>query len=263
MLVVALLCPAVGQEIRFDQLTKGVVLSRLREALKDNRQRAGNLEKLLDEAGCTGKLAEQPVKHLKAPNVVCTWPGATDRRILVSAHTDHVQLGDGTVDDWSGASMLADLLESLRATPRRHTFVFIGFAGEEEGLVGSRFYVNALTPAERDEISALVNIECLGLSPTAVWLSHADGQLMRVAETAAAKSKVRLRAINVDQVGLDDAMVFRDRRVPTITFHSVTQQTLGILHSRRDTYRAINPDEYYDSYRFLATYLACADGALQ
>jgi acetylornithine deacetylase/succinyl-diaminopimelate desuccinylase-like protein len=109
----------------------------LRLAAHDNSGRANTLKKLLEEAGCTGdRLEEQSVKHLKVPNVICTWPGATDQRILVSAHTDHVPRGDGTVDEWSGAAMLVNLLDSLRTTQRHHTFVFIGFSGEEEGSGG-------------------------------------------------------------------------------------------------------------------------------
>ena len=238
------------------------MLAHLRQASYDNRKRVEVLENLFREAGCTGQLEEQPVKHLKAPNVICTLPGATGRRILISAHTDHVREGDGTVDDWSGASMLADLFTSLRTVPRRHTLVFIGFAGEEEGLVGSRFYAKALTPAEKDQIAAVVNIECLGLAPTAVWLSHADKRLAGIAGRASGSSGIPLQVINVDNVGMDDAMSFMDQHVPTITFHSVTQQTWEILHSPRDTYRVVHPDDYYDSYRFLAIYLALADVAL-
>ena len=41
-------------------------------------------------------------------------------------------------------------------------------------MVGSRFYAKVLAPGERARISPLVNMDSLGLSPTAVWLSHAD-----------------------------------------------------------------------------------------
>ena len=194
--------------------------------------------------------------------MICTIPGGSERRILVSAHTDKVNAGQGTVDDWSGASMLADLLQSLHGAPRRHTFVFIGFTGEEEGLLGSQSYVQALTPAEKSRIAALVNVECLGLSPTAVWLSHADPQLAKLAGQTAAAIKLPIRGTNVDRVGRDDAMSFAAVHVPTITFHSVTQETLEILHSPWDRYRAIHPGDYYDSYRFLTAYLAFADAAL-
>jgi hypothetical protein len=116
-----------AQTVAFHLVPKETVLVRLQQAARSNDERESTLKKLLEEAGCAGQFVEeQPVKHVKVPNLICTLPGQTDSRILVTAHTDHVTAGDGTVDNWSGASLLADLYESLSATPRRHTFVFIG-----------------------------------------------------------------------------------------------------------------------------------------
>lgn len=262
-LAIGLALPVAGQQLTFHPVTQEIVLSRLHQAARDNGVREQTLRKLFEQAGCApGQLEEQPVKHLRIPNVICTLPGVTDSRILVSAHTDHVKAGDGTVDDWSGAALLASLLESLRETPRRHTFVFIGFSGEEEGLVGSRFYVKDIRSAQPARIGALVNIECLGLSPSAIWLSRADPQLAAFARQASASLHLPLRATNVDQVGEDDAMSFAPLHIRGITFHSVTQETLSVLHSDRDTAWAIRAGDYYDSYRLLAAFLALIDTSL-
>jgi Zn-dependent M28 family amino/carboxypeptidase len=238
------------------------VIERLHQAAWDNTKRENTLKKLFEEAGCTGpSLEEQPVKHVKIPNLVCTLPGQTDSRILVTAHTDHVHAGVGAVDNWSGASMLPDLYESLRASPRRHTFVFVGFTQEEEGLVGSRFYAKGLTPQQTASIGALVNMDSLGLSPTAIWLSHADPALAKMARQVAGSAKLPLQAINV-QMGESDAEAFAGLHIRSITFHSITPQAVEILHSNRDTFRAIQVDDYYASYRFLTEYLAWIDREL-
>ena len=263
VLALAAVFPAAGQSVTFSRIAKEVVISRLRQAARDNLEREQTLKKLFEQAGCAAeRLEEQPVKHLKVPNVICSLPGATDSRILVSAHTDYVKAGDGTVDDWSGAALLASLLEGLRETPRRHTFVFIGFSGEEEGLVGSHFYVKTIRSSQPANIAALVNIECLGLSPTAIWLSHADPRLATLARQAAGAVHLPLQSINVEQVGRDDAESFVPLHVHGITFHSVTQETLSILHSPRDSFRAIRVDDYYDSYRLIAAFLALIDSAI-
>jgi Iap family predicted aminopeptidase len=130
-------------------------------------------------------------------------------------------------------------------------------------LAGSRSYAKQIAPEQKDEIAALVNIECLGLSPTAIWLSRADPQLARFARFVAANAKMPLPAINVEKIGTDDAASFARLRIPSITFHSVTQPTLQILHSNRDNFKAVIEDEYYDSYRFLALYLALIDQRLE
>jgi len=266
MKLLALIATAAAlnaQTVVFHVVPQETVLARLHQAARNNQDRESALKKLFEETGCTGQsLEEQPVKHVKIPNLICTLPGQTESRILVTAHTDHVKEGDGTVDNWSGASMLPDLYESLRDTPRRHTFVFIGFTQEEEGLTGSRFYAKGLTPGERARITALVNMDSLGLSPTAVWLSHADPELAKMAGRVAGATKLPLQAVNVDQFGESDAESFAGLHIRSITFHSVTQQTMGILHSNQDTFHAIHGDDYYASYRFLTAYLAWIDREL-
>jgi len=44
--------------------------------------------------------------------------------------------------------------------------------------------------------------------------------------------------------------------------HSVTQQTLPMLHSDSDNLSAIRLDDYRDSYQLIAEYLAYLDGKL-
>jgi len=102
----------------------------------------------------------------------------------------------------------------------------------------------------------------LGLGPTAVWLSHADPELAKMAGRVAASTKLPIQAINVDQVGYSDTESFAALHIRSITFHSITQQTWEILHSGRDTFHAIRADDYYDSYRLLTAYLAWIDTAL-
>ena len=263
LIVPAALSLLIAQTVVFQVVPKETVLARLHQAAFDNQQRESTLKKLFEETGCKGEwIEEQPVKHVKVPNLICTLPGQTASRILVTAHTDHVTAGDGTVDNWSGASMLADLYQSLRGTPRRHTFVFIGFTQEEEDLTGSRFYAKHLTPEQKAKIGALVNMDSLGLAPTAVWLNHADPDLAKMAGRVAGATKLQLQVVNVDQVGQSDAEAFTGLRIRSITFHSVTQQTLEILHTSRDTFHAIHVDDYYDSYSFLTAYLVCIDREL-
>ena len=105
-------------------------------------------------------------------------------------------------------------------------------------------------------------MDSLGLSPTAVWLSHADPELAKMAGRVSGATKLPLQVVNVDQFGESDAESFAGLHIRSITFHSVTQQTLGILHRNQDTFHAIHGDDYYASYRFLSAYLAWIDREL-
>ena len=81
--------------------------------------------------------------------------------IIVGAHFDKVPEGDGVVDNWSGASLLPSLFQSLKDEPHNHTFVFIGFTDEEKGLLGSSFYAGHMSKEEVAATDAMVNMDTL------------------------------------------------------------------------------------------------------
>ena len=257
--------PAFAQEhpVRFVQIQRELIESRLRRVAKENADRENSLKQIFMEAGCDAdRLSEQPVKHQKLPNLICTLPGSTDSVIVIGAHFDHVEKGDGVVDNWSGASLLPSLFQSIHGEQRKHTFVFIGFTAEEQGLLGSDFYVKQLTAEQIAKIQVMIDLDSLGLGPTKIWLNHSDEKLGNVLNAIAASTKLPLAVVNAEQVGDDDSTSFRKRHVPTIMLHSLTQPTLSVLHSDRDNLTAISVDDYYDSYHLLAVYLAYLDGKL-
>jgi putative aminopeptidase FrvX len=215
------------------------------------------------DAGCDPtNLSEQAVPHRKQPNVICVLPGTGPETIVVGAHFDHVSEGQGIVDNWSGASLLPSLLESLKGKPRKHTFVFVGFTGEEEGLRGSEFYVKQLPAKETTKIAAMVNMDSLGLGSTLVWVRRSDPELVKDLRLAAQSLKLPLAGMNVDGVGESDEASFAAKNICTITVHSITPATLKILHQAADNPSAIRFGDYYDTYRLLAVYLTMLDDVL-
>jgi Zn-dependent M28 family amino/carboxypeptidase len=159
--------------------------------------------------------------------------------------------------------LLPSLYQALSGGPRKHAFVFVGFTDEERGLLGSNFYVGHLTKEQLSAVKAVVNLECLGLTPTKVWASIANPELFSDLLKVTGSMNVELNGVNVEKVGNDDTQAFRHKKVPVITIHSVTQETLPVLHSRRDQLAAINVDYLYESYRVVAVYLAYIDQTLQ
>jgi len=61
----------------------------------------------------------------------------------------------------------------------------------------------------------------------------------------------------------DDSRSFRNAKIPAVVIHSITQETLRILHSTNDNLKAIDPKHYYDAYRLSAVYLASLDSILE
>ena len=150
---------------------------------------------------------------------VCILPGATERiRILVGAHTDHVEEGDGVVDEAGVRGVLLRLASTVSsAKPRQHTFVFVGFTAEEQGMVGSEFCTARVTRQQRSLIDSMVNLDTLGLGPTKVWASHADKPMLGEAVyRAAAGMQLSIGAVNVEQVGTTDSESFARLRIPLV-----------------------------------------------
>jgi Zn-dependent M28 family amino/carboxypeptidase len=190
-------------------------------------------------------------------------PGSSENTIIVGAHFDHADVGDGVLDNWSGASLLPSLYEAVKSEPRKHTYVFIGFTDEERGLVGSRYYAKQMTKDHVAMTNAMINMDTLGLGPTEVWADHSDKYLTGVLAYIAQKLKLPLTGMNVGQNSTDSES-FAERKIPRITIHSLTQEAWDarILHSPKDRLSAVRFDDYYQTYKLLAAYISFLDHVL-
>jgi Peptidase family M28 len=261
-LLLLLCCSSPADSVRFNAVPRQLIEARLGKYVGNNKQREANLKQMFTEAGCDDQhVSEQPVKGSKLPNVICVLPGSSDKQIIVGAHFDRASEGDGVVDNWSGAALLPSLYEAVKIAPRKHTYIFIGFTDEEQGDVGSSFYVRQMTKEQVDATDAMVNMDTLGLGPTKVWASHSDEQLTGALAYIANRLNAPLARVDVEQVGSTDAETFAARNIPRITIHSLTQKTWDahILHSSKDNISAIQLDDYNQTYRLLAAYAAYLD----
>ena len=106
----------------------------------------------------TSTVNENPTTY----NVIADSPwGDPNRTVVVSAHNDSVAAGPGINDDGSGTAMNLELGRQLGAEgqlPRNHLrFLWVG--AEEEGLLGSGYYVSQLNAADRSKIIAMLDFD--------------------------------------------------------------------------------------------------------
>lgn len=251
------------ESVQYKPVSRDTVEARLRRYAGNNKQREATIKQMFTEAGCDDQhVSEQPVKESKLPNVICTLPGSSGEVIIVGAHFDHVPDVDGVVDNWSGASLLPSLYEAVKIVPRKHTYLFIAFTDEEQGLVGSNFYVHSMSKSQVAATTAMVNMDTLGLASTEVWGSHADKGLNHALAYVAKQLNMPITSVNVEGVGASaDSESFADRKIPSITIHSLTPEAwrAHILHSSRDKFSAMHLDDYYQTYQLVAAYIAFLD----
>jgi Iap family predicted aminopeptidase len=163
------------------------------------------------------------------------------------------------VDDWSGVALLPSLYQSLAVRPRRHTFVFAGFSAEHQRLNGSYEFVYRLSKRQKRSVRAMMNLESLGLTVPQVWASRADKGLLDAYNSVARSMDLDVRVSNFSPLMEDDSRPFLDSRIPVITIHSLTNETMGFHHSPKDQLNAIDGKNYYDAYRLAAVFLAYLD----
>ncbi len=158
--------------------------------------------------------------------------------------------------------MLPSLMESLLQMKRKHRYVFVGFTGEEDGLLGSAFYVKQMTAMERQSTEAMVNMDTLGLGPTLVWVSQSDPWLVNWLGTLGTAMKVPVKGFNIDEYGESDEESFIQEKICTVTVHSLTPANFSLLHSEADKPTALKYDDYYDTYRLMAAFVTALDTAV-
>jgi len=233
---------------------RSTIESRLAMATRGNDARHAILVQLFRSAGC--EVTEQPFARAKPSNVICTLPGASARRILVTAHFDMTGPGLGVGDNWGSASLLPSFYESLRATNPQHTIVFIGFSEEEEGLVGARHYLRS---TNLDDIDAMINLDGAGMAATRVWGTKSDRRLVRRLRELAKEMNLELVDSSLDGSGIMDSFPFHERGVPVLSIHGLAPGNYGIPHSRHDDFHAVDARYLNDTYRLVLRMITVVD----
>jgi Zn-dependent M28 family amino/carboxypeptidase len=117
-------------------------------------------------------------------NVIATSKAGDPNRVAISgAHLDSVPEGPGINDDGSGSATqieIARQMSALRITPRNQVR-FIWFSGEEQGLLGSTYYADHLTKAERGNVLAMLDFDMLASPNYALQIYDGDGSEFGVA----------------------------------------------------------------------------------
>ncbi|MET9253235.1 M28 family metallopeptidase [Streptomyces sp. NPDC048182] len=130
----------------------------------------------LDAAGFTTTVQQFTASGRTGYNLVADWPGGDPNQVVMSgSHLDSVTAGPGINDNGSGsAAVLETALAVSRAGyhPAKH-LRFAWWGAEELGLVGSKYYVNSLSSANRAKIKDYLNFDMIG-SPNPGYFVYDD-----------------------------------------------------------------------------------------
>jgi Zn-dependent M28 family amino/carboxypeptidase len=103
-------------------------------------------------------------ENVQTNNVIAETPGGrADRAVVVGGHLDSVYEGPGVNDDGTGVSTMLETAEQMHelGIEPRNKVRFIFFSGEEQGLLGSDYYVSKLTKKQIQDISVMLDFDML------------------------------------------------------------------------------------------------------
>jgi hypothetical protein len=145
-------------KLKMDELPKTVTVTVRRSDYDAINSRLADKENVVVEFDLKHEFIEGP---FPVYNTIAEIPGTEkpDEFVIISAHLDSWDGpgSQGTVDNGTGSCVTieaARILMAAQAKPKR-SIRFILWSGEEQGLLGSKAYVEQLSEEERAKISAV------------------------------------------------------------------------------------------------------------
>ncbi|MEI9942719.1 MAG: M28 family peptidase [Chitinophagaceae bacterium] len=198
------------------------------------------------------------IKNFKTVNVCAVVKGSVkpDSIILITAHYDHLGgMGKDTYfpganDNASGISLLLNLAKYYAANPAPYSIGFICFAGEEAGLIGSKYFTeHPLTPLKN--IRFLINTDLAGTGEDGITVVNASEFPAEFAMMNAVNNEKKLLS-NIYPRGKaanSDHYFFTEKGVPAFFFY--TLGGIKAYHNVFDQSSTLPLNEHEDLFKLI------------
>jgi aminopeptidase YwaD len=185
-------------------------------------------------------------------------PGLKDQYIIIGAHFDHLGMGGpgsgsraldtigihhGADDNASGVAMELELAEKFAKTKGSHkrSIIFLSFSGEEEGLLGSKHFVDD-PGIDLSKVNVMFNLDMVGrLNETKnlqiSGIGTAEG-LKNIIYAKTDTSSVKL-TLSDEGYGPSDHSSFYGKNIPVLFYFTGAHMD---YHTPKDTWDKINYD---------------------
>ena len=158
----------------------------------------------------------------------------TNKIVVIGAHLDSVSGSPGADDNASGSACL--LLLAKKFSKRDYTITFQWYTGEEQGLLGSKFYAkHPMLPKDNPDIEKhvfMLNLDMVGRLKTRPEKDDVDTILEQLFPKYPFAKRITFRA----KSGSDHMSFFR-KDVPVVFLHTGTHRD---YHRRTDTPEKLN-----------------------
>ncbi len=201
-------------------------------------------------------------------NLIGELTGATRDTIVLAAHHDSRNAAvPGANDDASGVAVLLEVARAVARRPHRLTYRFISFCAEEEGLLGSRFYVEH---GDLSPVRVMIALEMVGRGellvgpvpePPTLW---AQGLLLHAAQETGARGVVARPLWSLAPRFLDlpfnaDHEAFLERKIPA--FLVLGTFPAWAYHTTEDGVNGVRPEALDRAVRVVGRILQDLDAS--
>jgi hypothetical protein len=200
-------------------------------------------------------------------NVAAWLPGESSEYLIIGAHYDHLGLGEqnslatgdqkgkphpGADDNASGTAGVLELARYFAHGPKpKRGILFITFAAEELGLLGSSYYVNH-PELPLDQCVAMINLDMIGrIRDGKVYVggTGTGSTFQKLLEEVRPKYKLTLDLSEQAGYGSSDHASFTPRDVPVLFFFSGLHAD---YHRPTDTWDKIDSQQASQLLDFIA-----------
>ncbi len=187
-------------------------------------------------------VSRSSVRTAESGNVIGEVVGTTAPQeiVLLGAHLDAWDLGQGAIDDASGVGVVLDVAKRMVAQAPVRTIRVVLFANEENGLSGARAYAAAHAAEIDNHVLALESDSGCGEVYGVLYNAapSSQGSFQRWLAPLLARG-VQLEAKAVD--GGADLIPLAMAGVPVVEFAQDRTFYFDFHHSARDTSQALDP----------------------
>ena len=148
-------------------------------------------------------------RQVTGRNLIARPADSIQPEVIIGGHYDSVAGSPGANDNASGTAVVLELARRLAGTPQTDRVWFIAFDGEEDGLHGSRAFVDNATPQFLSRLSGMINFDMVGINKS-----------LKVGGTPSLATLVRKdRSLSqLGTVGGSDHIPFAKAEVPVLFF---------------------------------------------
>jgi hypothetical protein len=260
------------ESLNATDLSTGIPVIRIkREAaeriLAKNNRTINELEKILNDKRKPFSFATGTVVNARAEivretgntrNVVMLLPGEDEslknEYVIIGAHFDHLGMGGsasmtpdsaavhyGADDNASGVGMMLEIAEKFALSKGSHlrSIICVAFTGEEEGVLGSKYFVN--NPGiDMTKVNAMINLDMVGRLQESNILQISgvgtSSELKKIILANCDTTVIKL-VLSDEGYGPSDHSSFYAKNIPVLFY--TTGAHLD-CHTPKDTYDKIN-----------------------